>query len=133
MRVIEVNMEWCQNEGAGEQEIPEKTRRPTASSGTIPTCENLVTGRGLNPVRLGGCERTNRSATVAPTYTRVSLTLTTAFPRALVDPRTPSSRAGRNYPSKVLAACHATGGHTNNFMQPESVQQLYMPQGVTLC
>ncbi|KAJ8878407.1 hypothetical protein PR048_018985 [Dryococelus australis] len=28
---------------AGEREIPEKTRRPTASSGTIPTCENPVT------------------------------------------------------------------------------------------
>ncbi|KAJ8897433.1 hypothetical protein PR048_002779 [Dryococelus australis] len=26
--------------GRGKREIPEKTRRPTASSGTIPTCEN---------------------------------------------------------------------------------------------
>ncbi|KAJ8866578.1 hypothetical protein PR048_032437 [Dryococelus australis] len=34
----------------GKQEIPEKTSRPTASSGTIPTCENQeLTGRGLNP------------------------------------------------------------------------------------
>ncbi|KAJ8878658.1 hypothetical protein PR048_019241 [Dryococelus australis] len=26
--------------GRGKREIPEKTRRPAASSGTIPTCEN---------------------------------------------------------------------------------------------
>ncbi|KAJ8886518.1 hypothetical protein PR048_012729 [Dryococelus australis] len=43
------------NEWAGKQEIPEKTRRPMASSGTIPTCENPeYSGRGLNPDRLGG-------------------------------------------------------------------------------
>ncbi|KAJ8897673.1 hypothetical protein PR048_003023 [Dryococelus australis] len=29
--------------GRGKRENPEKTRRPTASSGTIPTCENPVT------------------------------------------------------------------------------------------
>ncbi|KAJ8873898.1 hypothetical protein PR048_024734 [Dryococelus australis] len=40
------------NEGAGKREIPEKTRRPTASSGTIPTCENPVTRPGFEPVRL---------------------------------------------------------------------------------
>ncbi|KAJ8874298.1 hypothetical protein PR048_025144 [Dryococelus australis] len=49
MRVIEVNMERSRNEGGGEQEIPEKTRRPTASSGTIPTCENPVTRLGIEP------------------------------------------------------------------------------------
>ncbi|KAJ8880740.1 hypothetical protein PR048_017210 [Dryococelus australis] len=31
------------------REIPEKTRRPTASSGTIPTCENPVTRSGIEP------------------------------------------------------------------------------------
>ncbi|KAJ8875473.1 hypothetical protein PR048_023368 [Dryococelus australis] len=36
--------------GRGKREIPEKTRRPKASSGTIPTCENPEwPGRGLNP------------------------------------------------------------------------------------
>ncbi|KAJ8878752.1 hypothetical protein PR048_019338 [Dryococelus australis] len=30
-------MEWCWNEGAGKREIPEIIRRPTVSSGTIPT------------------------------------------------------------------------------------------------
>ncbi|KAJ8895189.1 hypothetical protein PR048_000514 [Dryococelus australis] len=33
----------------GKREIPEKTRRPTASSGTIPTCENPVTRQGVEP------------------------------------------------------------------------------------
>ncbi|KAJ8874301.1 hypothetical protein PR048_025147 [Dryococelus australis] len=33
----------------GKQEIPEKTRQPTASSGTIPTCENPVTRPGIEP------------------------------------------------------------------------------------
>ncbi|KAJ8872710.1 hypothetical protein PR048_026323 [Dryococelus australis] len=42
LRVIEVNMERRRNEGAGKREIPEKTRRPTASSGTIPTCERTL-------------------------------------------------------------------------------------------
>ncbi|KAJ8867335.1 hypothetical protein PR048_031136 [Dryococelus australis] len=37
------------------REIPEETRLPTASLGTIPTCENLqLPGRGLNQDRLGG-------------------------------------------------------------------------------
>ncbi|KAJ8877521.1 hypothetical protein PR048_021976 [Dryococelus australis] len=35
--------------GRGKLEIPEKTRRPTASSGTIPTCENPVTRSGIEP------------------------------------------------------------------------------------
>ncbi|KAJ8872389.1 hypothetical protein PR048_025993 [Dryococelus australis] len=49
--VIEVSStEQCRNEGAGEREIPEKTRRPAASSGTIPTCENPgVTQLGIEP------------------------------------------------------------------------------------
>ncbi|KAJ8867780.1 hypothetical protein PR048_031583 [Dryococelus australis] len=41
-RVAEVNMERRRN-GRGKREIPDKTRRPTASSGTIPFCENPVT------------------------------------------------------------------------------------------
>ncbi|KAJ8871650.1 hypothetical protein PR048_027977 [Dryococelus australis] len=40
-------MEWHRNEGAGKREILEKTRRPTASSGTIPTCKNPVTRPGI--------------------------------------------------------------------------------------
>ncbi|KAJ8866843.1 hypothetical protein PR048_032704 [Dryococelus australis] len=35
--------------GRGKWEIPEKTRRPTASSGTIPTCVNPVTRPGIEP------------------------------------------------------------------------------------
>ncbi|KAJ8870877.1 hypothetical protein PR048_027178 [Dryococelus australis] len=35
--------------GRGKREIPEKTRRPTASSGTIPTSENPVTQPGIEP------------------------------------------------------------------------------------
>ncbi|KAJ8874115.1 hypothetical protein PR048_024956 [Dryococelus australis] len=42
-------MERRLNEGAGKREIPEKTRRPTASSGTIPTCESPVTRPGIEP------------------------------------------------------------------------------------
>ncbi|KAJ8877804.1 hypothetical protein PR048_022261 [Dryococelus australis] len=48
--VIEVNMEWRRNEGAGKWEIPEKTRRTTASSGT---CENpLFTRKAQLNVRM---------------------------------------------------------------------------------
>ncbi|KAJ8895261.1 hypothetical protein PR048_000586 [Dryococelus australis] len=40
--------------GRSKREIRKKTRRPAASSGTIPTCENPEwTGRELKPVRLG--------------------------------------------------------------------------------
>ncbi|KAJ8870162.1 hypothetical protein PR048_029175 [Dryococelus australis] len=35
--------------GRGKRETPEKTRRPMASSGTIPTCENPVTRPGIEP------------------------------------------------------------------------------------
>ncbi|KAJ8877448.1 hypothetical protein PR048_021903 [Dryococelus australis] len=35
--------------GRGKWEIPEKTRRPTASSGTIPTCEIPMTRSGIKP------------------------------------------------------------------------------------
>ncbi|KAJ8894515.1 hypothetical protein PR048_007169 [Dryococelus australis] len=38
LMAIKVNMERRRNEGAGKREIPEKIRRPTASSGTISTC-----------------------------------------------------------------------------------------------
>ncbi|KAJ8889279.1 hypothetical protein PR048_008777 [Dryococelus australis] len=35
--------------GLGKREIPEKTRRPTTSSDTIPTCGNPVTRPGIEP------------------------------------------------------------------------------------
>ncbi|KAJ8895257.1 hypothetical protein PR048_000582 [Dryococelus australis] len=35
--------------GRGKREIPEKTRRPTVSSGTIPTCGDPVTRPGIEP------------------------------------------------------------------------------------
>ncbi|KAJ8879277.1 hypothetical protein PR048_019884 [Dryococelus australis] len=40
MGAIEMSMEQRRNEGRGKREVPEETRRSTASSGTIPTCEN---------------------------------------------------------------------------------------------
>ncbi|KAJ8876779.1 hypothetical protein PR048_021226 [Dryococelus australis] len=41
--------------GRAKREIPEKTRRPTASSGTIHTCENPgVTQLRIEPAQLGG-------------------------------------------------------------------------------
>ncbi|KAJ8877805.1 hypothetical protein PR048_022262 [Dryococelus australis] len=47
--------------------ISEKTCRSTASSGTIPTCENPVTRPGIEPsFALVGGELANRSATMAP-------------------------------------------------------------------
>ncbi|KAJ8885898.1 hypothetical protein PR048_012104 [Dryococelus australis] len=49
MRVIEVNMKRRRNGGWGRLEIPEKSRRPTASSDTIPTCESPVTRSGIEP------------------------------------------------------------------------------------
>ncbi|KAJ8868480.1 hypothetical protein PR048_030008 [Dryococelus australis] len=35
--------------GRGKREIPEETRRPTASSGTIPTCDKSVIRPGIEP------------------------------------------------------------------------------------
>ncbi|KAJ8887700.1 hypothetical protein PR048_013918 [Dryococelus australis] len=50
MRVSEVSMEQRGNAWAGETGYPEKTRRPAASSGTIPTCENPgATPPGIEP------------------------------------------------------------------------------------
>ncbi|KAJ8897119.1 hypothetical protein PR048_002465 [Dryococelus australis] len=48
-RQLSFQCQKCRNEGAGKREIPEKTRRPTASSGTIPTCKNPVTRPGIEP------------------------------------------------------------------------------------
>ncbi|KAJ8865829.1 hypothetical protein PR048_033351 [Dryococelus australis] len=48
MRVIESNMEQRRNERVGgKREIPERTRRPAASPGSIPTCENPVMGTDI--------------------------------------------------------------------------------------
>ncbi|KAJ8898062.1 hypothetical protein PR048_003422 [Dryococelus australis] len=53
-------------QGRGKREIPEKTRRPTASSGTIPTCEDPKwPGLRVNLVRLGGRRVSIRSTTAA--------------------------------------------------------------------
>ncbi|KAJ8881817.1 hypothetical protein PR048_018303 [Dryococelus australis] len=35
--------------GRGKREIPDKTHRPTASSGTISTCESPVSRTGIEP------------------------------------------------------------------------------------
>ncbi|KAJ8897909.1 hypothetical protein PR048_003266 [Dryococelus australis] len=48
-RVIGIGRSRAGIQGRGKREIPEKTRRPVASSGTIPTCENLL--RESNPLR----------------------------------------------------------------------------------
>ncbi|KAJ8894914.1 hypothetical protein PR048_000221 [Dryococelus australis] len=50
-RVIEVSVERRRIERTGETEDPEETRRPTASSGTIPTCENPLRGLEFKNVR----------------------------------------------------------------------------------
>ncbi|KAJ8871561.1 hypothetical protein PR048_027887 [Dryococelus australis] len=48
--MIEVSMKQCRNDKAGETGIPEKIRRPAASSRTISTCENPgVTRPGIEP------------------------------------------------------------------------------------
>ncbi|KAJ8878097.1 hypothetical protein PR048_022564 [Dryococelus australis] len=65
--------------GEGKREIPEKTCRPTASSGTIPTC---LAGY-LTRIALVGGEQVNRSATVALNYQRAS--------RLIVPPPPPGS------------------------------------------
>ncbi|KAJ8894764.1 hypothetical protein PR048_000071 [Dryococelus australis] len=52
--------------GRGKRENPEKTHRPMASSGTIPTYENPVTRPGIEPGSpWWGGERANRAATAA--------------------------------------------------------------------
>ncbi|KAJ8888059.1 hypothetical protein PR048_007545, partial [Dryococelus australis] len=62
MRVIEVIWSSAGMNRQGGREIPEKTRRPVKSSGTIPTCENPgVIRPGIEPG-----EQANRSATAAP-------------------------------------------------------------------
>ncbi|KAJ8888056.1 hypothetical protein PR048_007542 [Dryococelus australis] len=63
-------------EGRGKREIPEKTRRPTASSGTIPTCENPVTRPGIEPGS-GWWEAIGRiaPATVAPLRSKLTFLL----------------------------------------------------------
>ncbi|KAJ8866503.1 hypothetical protein PR048_032346 [Dryococelus australis] len=54
--------------GQGKRDIPEKTRRPTASSDAIPTCENpgVTSRRESNPIPFGGictfCAFTNSCA-----------------------------------------------------------------------
>ncbi|KAJ8877394.1 hypothetical protein PR048_021848 [Dryococelus australis] len=42
--------QWARvSKGRGKRDIPEKTRRAAASSGTIPTCENPVVQLGIEP------------------------------------------------------------------------------------
>ncbi|KAJ8896996.1 hypothetical protein PR048_002342 [Dryococelus australis] len=51
----------------GKREITDKIRRPAASSGTIPTCENpIVTRLRLNPVHLGRSPRATGVVTPTP-------------------------------------------------------------------
>ncbi|KAJ8879204.1 hypothetical protein PR048_019810 [Dryococelus australis] len=67
-RVAEMGMEW-----RGNGRSPRKTRRPAATSGTIPTCENPMTWPGIEPGSLWWevsrltAQQANRSATAAPT------------------------------------------------------------------
>ncbi|KAJ8898252.1 hypothetical protein PR048_003612 [Dryococelus australis] len=50
-RTVAVSAVWSSAgmKGREKQDIPEKICRPTASSGTIPTCENPVTRPGIAP------------------------------------------------------------------------------------
>ncbi|KAJ8878619.1 hypothetical protein PR048_019200 [Dryococelus australis] len=50
-------------EGRGKREIPEKNRRPTASSATIPTCENPEEAIFLGGGGGGGCNKDRPRAT----------------------------------------------------------------------
>ncbi|KAJ8873352.1 hypothetical protein PR048_026986 [Dryococelus australis] len=69
IRVTEASMEQRGNEMVGKREIPEKTRRPMASYGTIPTCENPEpnTPNGMIPV----IDEVDRSRWLRPTNLRV--------------------------------------------------------------
>ncbi|KAJ8889039.1 hypothetical protein PR048_008533 [Dryococelus australis] len=62
----------------GEREIPEKTRQPTASSGTIPTCENPVT---RPEIESGSPWWANRSVTAAPSEQLVPFLMTSPLTR----------------------------------------------------
>ncbi|KAJ8882054.1 hypothetical protein PR048_018542 [Dryococelus australis] len=66
-----------------KREIPEKTRRPTASSGTIPTRENPQwPGRGLNPDRLVLANESFKTANLlVPCYTYGNTNITTRSAR----------------------------------------------------
>ncbi|KAJ8866203.1 hypothetical protein PR048_033727 [Dryococelus australis] len=49
-RSVEINIVERRNERMGKREIPKKTRRPAASYGTIPTCDNpAATQSGIEP------------------------------------------------------------------------------------
>ncbi|KAJ8890733.1 hypothetical protein PR048_010242 [Dryococelus australis] len=93
--------------GLGKREIPEKTRRPTISSGTIQTCENPVTQPGIESgspwwEKLGlGCLQ--NTATRAKPYVpfrfrlRPMLILTstgvkTLFPNQAIPPTSPRNK-----------------------------------------
>ncbi|KAJ8885722.1 hypothetical protein PR048_011920 [Dryococelus australis] len=51
-QLLHVSMGSTGMKGRGKWEIPEKTHRPTTSSGTIPICENPVTRVGIEPESL---------------------------------------------------------------------------------
>ncbi|KAJ8888354.1 hypothetical protein PR048_007844 [Dryococelus australis] len=55
--------------GRGKRDIPDETRRPTASSGTILTCENSVTQPGIEP---GWVKITHQATVHAGTRTELT-------------------------------------------------------------
>ncbi|KAJ8865638.1 hypothetical protein PR048_033158 [Dryococelus australis] len=72
MRAKRGEMEQSRMQGRGEREIPEKTRRPAASSGTIPTSENPGVARpGIQPKRIGNLPMQDRGPHVARGPSRV--------------------------------------------------------------
>ncbi|KAJ8880207.1 hypothetical protein PR048_016673 [Dryococelus australis] len=91
--------------GQGMWEIPEKTRRPTTSSGTIPTCENPVNRPGIEP----GSPRCEERVLIAQP----------PWPRKLLANRTKSLRrvthfvAARNLRSAITKAGAHNGGLAN--------------------
>ncbi|KAJ8866009.1 hypothetical protein PR048_033533 [Dryococelus australis] len=71
------NLFALSNCGRGRRKIPEKTRRPAASSSTIPTCENL----GVTRFVLMGGEQFNHYTTAAFSTPRVfAREIPTPFP-----------------------------------------------------
>ncbi|KAJ8893719.1 hypothetical protein PR048_006319 [Dryococelus australis] len=101
-------MEQRENERAGKREIPEKTRRPAASSGTIPTCENPGVARsGIEPDGIRaqvGKSRIFLRTPVQSLVLNVDGARNTRGSVALTAPRFSASNAGRLAPQRRYLA-----------------------------
>ncbi|KAJ8874862.1 hypothetical protein PR048_022752 [Dryococelus australis] len=117
MGVIEVNTEQHRNEGAGETDDPEKTRRRTASSVTIPTCENPVT----RPRRAGHSREKIYTQTKLKSLC-LSLQLRSAFALSFSFPH--SQTTNQHKPFKLVACevtCPRPTGHIRRLIEVSCV------------